>query len=316
MNDDIAKVVSSSERAVLNKYQTEDEIDFRELLIVLWKNRWLIIGVTFLSSLIAIAISLMLTNIYRAELVLAPAETQTSASPLAGQLGGAAALIGIDVGNIANDNRVTNAMAVMQSRQFVSKFIRDYSVLIPLFAGKWDGANGISYIDSGVYDEASSTWVKQGNPPSDAEAYRVFTKALTVSQDRITSLVSVAFDWHDPILAEKWSNALVYEINKQIKDNDRSEANNAISYLRKQLQSTQLVEMQRVFYNLIESQTRVTMLADSREEYVFQIIDPAVVPDKKIAPRRLLIVLAGTLFGGLIALTLVFMRHTFSKSKL
>ena len=61
-----------------------------------------------------------------------------------------------------------------------------------------------------------------------------------------------------------------------------NEANSAIEYLRKQLESTQLVEMQRVFYDLIESQTRISMLADVREEYVFQVVDPAVVPDEKL----------------------------------
>ena len=46
---------------------------------------------------------------------------------------------------------------------------------------------------------------------------------------------------------------------------DASEANGAIEYLRRQLEQTQLVDMQRLFYQLIESQARITMLADVRD---------------------------------------------------
>jgi hypothetical protein len=36
------------------------------------------------------------------------------------------------------------------------------------------------------------------------------------------------------------------------------------------LESTQLVDMQRVLSQLIESQTRITMLTAEREEYLFR----------------------------------------------
>jgi LPS O-antigen subunit length determinant protein (WzzB/FepE family) len=67
--------------------------------------------------------------------------------------------------------------------------------------------------------------------------------------------------------------------------------------------------MQRVFYDLIESQTRVSMLADVRDEYVFQIVDPAMVPDQRIAPRRSLIAVLGTMLGAMLALVGVLVRH-------
>ena len=130
---------------------------------------------------------------------------------------------------------------------------------------------------------------------------------LSVSQN--SGLITVAIEWHDPVLAARWVNALVKRINQEVKQKDLLEANSAIEYLRKQLESTQLVEMQRVFYDLIESQTRISMLADVREEYVFQVVDPAVVPDQKIAPRRSLIAVLGTMLGAMLALVAVLVRH-------
>ena len=124
-----------------------------------------------------------------------------------------------------------------------------------------------------------------------------------------TGLVTVAIEWHDPVLAARWVNALVKKINQEVKQKDQTEANSAIAFLSQQLESTQLVEMQRVFYDLIESQTRISMLADVREEYVFQVLDPAVVADEKIAPRRALIAVLGTMLGAMLALVVVLVRH-------
>jgi len=69
-----------------------------------------------------------------------------------------------------------------------------------------------------------------------------------------------------------------------------------------------------VFYDLIESQTRVSMLADVRDEYVFQVVDPAMVPDEKVAPRRSLIAVLGTLLGGMLGVVIVLVRHYVSSS--
>lgn len=102
---------------------------------------------------------------------------------------------------------------------------------------------------------------------------------------------------------------LVQDINVVFKHQDLSEATSAISYLQQQLETTQLVEMQRVFYQLIESQTRTVMLADVREEYVFRVVDPAFVPEQKVRPRRSVICIVGTMLGFSLALIYIFMRN-------
>ena len=67
--------------------------------------------------------------------------------------------------------------------------------------------------------------------------------------------------------------------------------------------------MQRVFYDLIESQTRVSILADERGQCVFQVVDLAMVPDQAVAPRTSLIAIVGTMAGGMLALMIVFIRR-------
>ena len=286
--------------ALPSQFAAEDEIDLRELFGLLWAGRVLIVGVTAAAAVVSVVYALGMTEIYRAEATLAPADQEQASGSLA-QFGGAAALLGVSLPG-GGDSQVTNALATLRSRDFIIRFIRENDVRIPLFAGIEGDA---STTDPSIYDQDAGAWL--AGEPTDLQAYRAFSGMLSVSQN--SGLITVAIEWHDPVLAARWVNALVKRINLEVKQKDQAEANSAIAYLSQQLESTQLVEMQRVFYDLIESQTRISMLTDVREEYVFQVVDPAVVPDQKIAPRRSLIAVLGTMLGAMLALVVVLVRH-------
>ena len=288
--------------ALPSQLAAEDEIDLRELFGLLWAGRVLIVGVTAAAAVVSVVVALVMTEIYRAEATLVPAGKEQASGSLA-QFGGAAALLGVSLPG-GGDSQVTNALATLRSRDFIIRFIRENDVRVPLFAGKEGDA---STTEPSIYDQDTGTWL--ADEPTDLEAYRAFNSIFNVSENNSSGLVTVAIEWHDPVLAARWVNALVKKINQEVKQKDQAEANSAIAYLSQQLESTQLVEMQRVFYDLIESQTRISMLTDVREEYVFQVVDPAVVPDEKIAPRRSLIAVLGTMLGAMLALVVVLVRH-------
>ena len=291
----------------------EDEIDLRELFSVLWSKKKLVAGVTGFAAVASVIYALVLTDIYRAEAMLTFAEGQQPAG-LASQYGGAAALLGVNIDGNLNDQTNT-AIAILQSRQFIGRFIEENNLLVPLFAARWDRATQSSVINNEVYDVATNSWLLENGAPSSSQAYRKFRNLLLVDgPDRATGIITVAIEWYNPYEASKWVNSLVSALNQEMRTRDVREANNAISYLRQQIETTQLVDMQRVFYQLIESQTRITMLADVRDEYVFRVIDPAVVPDRRYSPMRYTIALIGTIAGSMLAIIFVLMRRVFLKS--
>ena len=51
------------------------------------------------------------------------------------------------------------------------------------------------------------------------------------------------------------------------------------------------------------------MLANVSKDYVFDIIDPPVVPELKSKPSRALIFVLGTLLGGMLGIVWVLVRH-------
>jgi LPS O-antigen subunit length determinant protein (WzzB/FepE family) len=94
-----------------------------------------------------------------------------------------------------------------------------------------------------------------------------------------------------------------------MREQDKIEAQNSIDYLTKKLQETQLSDMQTVFYQLIEEQTKTIMLAEVSKEYVLKTIDPANAPEEKAKPKRALIVVLGTMLGGILSVLFVLIRY-------
>lgn len=51
------------------------------------------------------------------------------------------------------------------------------------------------------------------------------------------------------------------------------------------------------------------MLANVRDEYVFKTVDPAVVAEKKIKPKRIMIIITGMILGLLLSVIILFIRN-------
>ena len=282
----------------------EEEIDLRDLFRPLWMGKWVIAGVTAASAIISVIVALMLPNIYRAEALLAPnrQEGSSSLSSLAAQYGDLANLAGINVGQGSSD-KTALGLEILQSRRFLSAFIERHEILVPLIAAKgWSSASDELEIDSEMYDLTAGKWIREVRPPSNTipskqEAYRAFSKVLSVSQDSNSGFIIVAVEHYSPSIAKQWVDWLVDDINSTIMKHDVLEAEQAITYLNQQIASTSLADLQSVFFNLIEEQTKTILLANVSKEYLFRTIDPAVAPERRAKPKRQLIVILGTFLG-------------------
>src|SRR5204863_5594 len=148
------------------------------------------------------------------------------------------------------------------------------------------------------WDNAQQRWRDGTKPPSDIEAYRIFDgQVRVVTLDRRTGLVSLTVEWSDPAAAAAWANRLVTMVNDRRRAEAISEAQGSIKYLREQLMRNSAVEVQQAIYRLIEAQTKTIALANAREEYAFRVIDPAVVPERPVRPKRLNMVVSGAVVG-------------------
>lgn len=283
----------------------EDEIDLQKIWQTIWSGKKIIAGVTLVVAFVAAIVSVFLPNIYKSEVLLVPAaqEDAGSLSGLVGQFGGLANLAGISLGGSGVD-KTTMALEVLKSRVFVASFLHKYQLEVPLMAASgWDEESQTWIIDESDYDTTNKKWIRDVKSPykpepSDLELHEEFTKhIMNASLDAKTGLVKISVSLFSPEESARWSTLLVKELNEKMRSLDVTEAEKSIEFLNKQLEKTSLSDMQQIFYQLIEQQTKTIMLANVRDEYVFKTIDPAIVPEEKSKPKRVLIVAVFSVLG-------------------
>ena len=299
----------------------DDEIDLAELWHAIWSGKLLIIAISGLFAISSIIYAINQPNIYQATTLLAPASEHSGAgglSKMAGQFGGLASLAGINLSGGGTD-KTGLALEVLKSRVFLENFINKHDLLVPLMAAKkWDVNTNTLILNDEVYDTTTKTWLREVKAPkkpepSSWESYKAFKNILTVASDKDTGMITLTVEHYSPKVATQWLLWLVSDINAAMREQDKAEAQRSIDYLSTKLQETQLADMQTVFYQLIEQQTKTIMLAEVSLEYVLKTIDPANAPEEKAKPKRALIVVLGTMLGGILSVLIVLVRYFSNK---
>ena len=299
---------------------SNEEINFAEIISVLWSRRWLVVAITGMAAIASVLFALSRPNIYEASAVLSPSEQSGGGiSGLMKQYGGLASLAGISIPQSQDGSRAQLGIQLLKSRAFVGDFVERHEILPDLMAVEaWDvNSRTISY-DRDVFDEKTGTWLRdvefpQTPEPSRLEAYKEFMKIMNVSEDARTGYVSLSVEHKSPEVAARWVALLIEDVNRIVKAQDVDEAKRSIEYLKRQAENTTLRDLQAVFFELIQSQTETVMLAEVRQEYVFKIIDPPFVPEEKSKPSRALICIVGTLLGAILGMIIALSRHHWKK---
>lgn len=273
-----------------------DDVRLADLLAVLRREWRIVAAVTGFTTTAAIIAAFLMTPIYRAETLLSPIsdERESSISALAGQLGGLAALAGMQVGGGSSKDE---AVATLSARAFTEAFIRDEELLPIIYDEQWD--------------EAQGSWKESDpeNQPTVWKAAERFARDIRqVSVDKKTGLVTLAIEWKDPRLASDWANKIVQRANAQLRARAIGEARKSLAYLNGELLASSVVEVRQAIFNLIEAQTKKIMIANVREDYAFRVVDPAVPPERKVKPKRILMTVLGLMIGGMLGALAAFWR--------
>lgn len=299
----------------------DDEINLRELFSVIWQGKWLIITITAIFAISSVIFAIKQPNIYKSEVLLAPASAEQGGgglAALAGQFGGLASMAGINIGGGGSD-KTQLAIEVLKSRQFASDFIQKHDILADVMAAEnWDMESNNVIYDADDYLVETKQWTRDVNPPfklkpSMQEAHKEFSKLVSVSKDKETGMVKLAVEHVSPTLAQQWVTWLVHDINKVMKERDVAEAVRSTEFLNKQIALTNIADIRSMLYKLIEEQAKTIMFAEVRDEYIFKTIDPALVQEEKAKPKRALIVVLGTMIGGMLGVMFVLIRYFVNK---
>ncbi len=255
----------------------------------------LVLGAFFGFAVVAAAVSLLLPDIYLGEALIAPAENEQNTGIQLGGLEGLAGLAGISLPASADTDQ---NLAVLRSRDFIWRFIREQDLMPVLFSKEWD-ASKEQWIAADP-DEQPNLW----------DAYRLFTrKIFQVTKEPNTGLVRVSIEWYDPEVAALWANQIIELLNHYLRSKAIETSTKNLEYLNEELESVEVAGMRLTLYQLIEKEQRTAMVVNTQKEYAFRVLDPAVAPDKKVRPKRALLTLLAGVLGVLLAMVYVVVRY-------
>ncbi len=265
---------------------------FARLLAKRW---WILASVVVFTG--AGVIAFMMTPIYRASIILAPAAADRGADvvgAVSNTLGGLASIAGLPLG--PRDAGTEEAIAVLQSREFTEKFIIEKNLLPVLFASAWVTATG--------------AWkVPDGKQPTTGRAYKYFDEIRTVTEDPKTGLVTMQIGGPIGTRRPIGPTKLVQRLNEEMRARAVTKADASMSFLNKESQTTSTLEVQSAISRLIESTVKQRMLANVTHDYSFRVVDRAIAPDKDdiVKPQKALLLLVGALLGLIVGVVPVFL---------
>ena len=325
---------------IQNDIQYDDEIDLRELFGVLWAGSRKIIAITAVFAFVSVIYALSLSDQYKATVLLAPAQSDSSdLSGALGQLGGFASLAGVDIGG-GESSESQMAQEIMKSWSFIDVFIAENNISVEVYAAEgWSRGSNELQIDDDIYDAETKTWLVENDntgevgQPSSWVLFEAFSERLVVSENKKSGLVSASIEYYSPQIAKQWLDMYVAAINAHMQQRQMAKVSNNINYLQAQIEivsnninylqaqieNTSIAEMREakmreVFYTIIAEQTKNKMLAKASPEYVFVAVSPSMVPEEKSQPERAFICIIGTLLGGILSVLLVLVMHYARKS--
>ena len=283
----------------MNEHQQAESLTLTRILRGLYRDRFTIFTTTFLVSLASVIYSFSINNIYRSETYLKLSENPSNYSESSSVMeaaGGLSSLLGLSLGS--NDKLVLSNIKKIQSRSFLRSLIEnDISFLNKLYASKSFDAltkelkfNSSNYFDS--LDEMKN---------SELVFFKVFEKykkSLNLDLDQDSGLLLVSFDHVSPIFAKEALDKITNEINLSARKKSLENANKNLFFLNQELANNQNLLVKRNIGNLAEKELNKKMFAEVHtKEFLFEIVEPPFIPEKKIKPTRSLFLIFGIIFG-------------------
>ena len=282
------------------------EINVSLLIKELWAKKLFIVSLTSIAAIISVLYSLSIPNVYRSQALLAPAGNQSQ--DISSSLGGLSSLAGFAGISLpgTNDSKKQEALAILNSHQFIEEFIIKHDLVVPIMAATgWDKDSNQLIINEDLYDVERKIWKKKDGKdlkPSIQETVRSFREMVSSLNDKRTGYTQIYADTFSPSMSKDWVDWLIADLNKYIMEVDLKRAENSLEYLNSQINQTAIPELKQVMAQLIKSEQKTIMLSQSSPEYVFKILDKPIIPDLKLKPKRAIICIVGTISGFIITL--------------
>jgi uncharacterized protein involved in exopolysaccharide biosynthesis len=285
-----------------------------EIVKAFWRDKWIVIGIGVFAGALSVAYALTRVPMYTSEAVLAsPEDDKSGFGALTGMLGQVSALTGVLGMPSFGGASVEEVTAVLKSRDFSVRFIRNHDLMPELYPErKWMKAPAQPETPTGQPAAASSNELgyrsADGSQLTVEDVLDSFNQMRTITVDRRTGFVSLKVRARQPAVAQQIAQAMIRDINDELRRRALGEARRAEEFLNQKIASVQFESIKQTAAALLESQLKREVVAESRPDFALRVLDPPSLPEMRSYPKRTRMVFIGGFIGALVASFIVLIR--------
>ena len=293
-----------------NAHQTE-EINIKEIILVIL-NKWkLVSSITFLFGVFSIFYALSLNNEYTSSAVLKAAKDPSSESGFTSSVGSLASLAGVSLGSSEDDPRLF-ASTFLKSHQFLEHLLTFDGVLENIMAANsYDNVSKSIVYGPDLFDKNTNKWIRdipsgRSLVPSALEVQESrFSEDFYVNLDFQSGYITISYTHFSPVFAKEFLDLVIREINLISKNKDLAESQSSLDYLYSKAAENKVTSLDQTINELIKSELRKETYANARNDYLLTPIDRPFLPEKKSAPSRATLCMLITILGFILSVIFV-----------
>lgn len=219
----------------------------------------------------------------------------------------------------AGDKDTTELIKRITSITFYNQLMEDEDLEVKLAAIKsFDKKNNTEVYDKEIYSKNLKKWVVTNNErkySSQAIFYNFYLQNLSVSIDKDSGLVMIAFEHPSPNFASDFINELVNELNIVVANEKINQAQSKIDYINTIIESNQKDQVKVFLNEMLEQEYKSLLLFAPENNKPYKLLDYPVVPEKPSYPNKITYFILGFFFGLFLLLSYLSLRYVFISSK-
>ena len=290
-----------------------DSIDLLQFLGFV-RRRWLwVLGAMLLGGSLALVYLNIATPKYSATLRVSAASSGGGLGGALGQLGGIAAMAGLDLGKGSGSAATPFDLYLdkLRSHANAEELARDPAVMRHIFFREWNETERRwQEPDSLVHnlDKVVQNIAGQPRPPyqpPDADElteYLADKLGVTAAKPKDPPLTTIVFEDRDPAFAAMLLNRVHSFADDAVRALALRRATENSRFLTGRLSITQNVDQQRSLSEILLDQERQIMMASSSVSFAATPSQPAVTSPEPVRPKVPTTIIAGLLLGALFGL--------------
>lgn len=289
----------------------DDEISLIDLFRVVWRRKTYISAFVCL-SLLGVSIYLFSTpDIYKAEAIIMPLQGRNTIALPSNLLGieGLKEMIGENMPGMLEAPNSSKIRTLLTSRRLNLMLVEKFDLLPILFTEKWDKTklrwhgeeNQNKYADAVI--QGSKKLVGASHDflmamPSPLDGAELLRSKISVKTIKSSNLLTIEFEDRDPNFATLMISRYIEALDEYLRFEAISRANDSRNYISTLLQAQSHDQTKKRLEELSLAFAEQELYAKMKSSFLFEVVDPPILPEKPIKPKRPIILML-TVFASL-----------------